>query len=79
MLVVGALKMTYILFMKSQDVVTGELDGTETPGEYCQRIDAKQIGDREYRTREQAEAELQAEWKPQGGFIASGQPTPVRR
>ena len=71
--------MTYILFIKSQEVAIGERDRTQTAREYCRRIDAVQIGDCEYRTREEAEAELQAEWMPPGGFVASGQPTPVKR
>ena len=71
--------MTYILFMKSQKVAIGELDGTETAREHCRRIDAEQIGDRQYRTRDEAEAEVQYEWNPRGGFIAPGEPTPTKR
>ena len=71
--------MTYILFMKSQEVEIGELDGTETAGEYCQRMDAEHVRGRGYRTWEEADAERQAEWKQQGGFIASGDPTPAKR
>ena len=70
--------MRYILFVESHEVKLGEVSEADTPGDYCRRIAAKWIGDREYRTKEEAEAELLIEWNPRPGTLAFNHPTRAR-